>query len=355
MDTLDLYHQQRAEDGRACLAAALDYLRRGWPVLALCPPDHVGVGRGHGRVCKDTSWGKAPLICWKAYQTGLPTAEEVLGWWRYWPTANLGMALGGPSRLARLDVDGPLGETELTRLSGGDLPPTLEFHSGRTNGGRGLLFRIPEGQAWRTKKEGSAIGEELRIQALGAQTVLPPARHRAGALYVWLPGRSPAEREPAPAPGWLVQRMTAPAARRPRPARTSPGRTANPAEAPDPKAVALALEALRHLSPSRAAGYDEWLHVGMALHAVDPSEAMLTAWDTWSEQCPQEYEEGVCAAKWATFHADGGLQLCDLLSWARQDTNWSPDGESRQRIRRGTGRRHRQNVLRFCFAVGGTA
>ena len=42
----------------------------GWPVLPLCPPDHVGVGREHGRTCK--SRGKAPLVRWKEYQERFP-------------------------------------------------------------------------------------------------------------------------------------------------------------------------------------------------------------------------------------------------------------------------------------------
>jgi hypothetical protein len=50
--------RQRLADGEACLMAALDYLRRGWPVLALFPPDHAGVGRKHGDQCDQP--GKVP-------------------------------------------------------------------------------------------------------------------------------------------------------------------------------------------------------------------------------------------------------------------------------------------------------
>src|SRR5262245_21781133 len=67
-----------------CLAAALDiYLPRGWPVLGLCPPDHVGVtrvSRTHIKRCG--SPGKRPWHTWKEYQQRLPTTGDVLGWWR---------------------------------------------------------------------------------------------------------------------------------------------------------------------------------------------------------------------------------------------------------------------------------
>src|SRR5438094_133742 len=83
---------------------------RGWPALALCPPDHVGVGKKHAKTCD--SRGKMPLVRWKGYQERLPSEADVRGWWGTWPNANVGVALGGPGRLARLDVDGPLGEAE---------------------------------------------------------------------------------------------------------------------------------------------------------------------------------------------------------------------------------------------------
>src|SRR5262249_34277386 len=144
-------HQLALQAGAECLSEALRLHAKGWPVLALCPPDHVGVGRSHGRNCQ--SPGKAPLILCKQYQSELPTVEDVRGWWKQTPLANVGVARGGPGRLLRLDVDGPLGETELLHLSGGDLPLTAEFVSGRANGGRGLLYLILEGAVWKTAIE----------------------------------------------------------------------------------------------------------------------------------------------------------------------------------------------------------
>jgi hypothetical protein len=92
----------------------------------------------------------------------------------------------------------------------------------------------------------------------------------------------------------------------------------------------------------------------MVLHSIDPSERMLHAWDEWSEGSPAKYEPGVCAAKWATFRTDGGLQLGDLLRWAKQDSGWAPEQGPRpvsRRPRSGKGRGHRLRHIRV--VVGG--
>jgi len=323
------YHRQRLADGATCLAKALDYLRRGWSVLSLCPPDHCGVGlvsRRHGKTCK--SPGKRPWHTWKEFEERLPTVAEVLDWWRQLPTSNVGLALGPVSGAVRVDVEGLAARQQLEEISGGDLPVTPEFRSGRADGtGRGILWQIPPGVVFRTTPIAFQDGE-LRFQAKGAQTALPPSRHKDGGLYEWLPGRSPDDVPLAPAPDWAVRRWSvgAEGQRRPRP-KVSSTRT----EAAASRVVVLALTALSHLNPERSTAYDPWLRTGMALHAVDPSEGMLIIWDQWSKQAEGKYQPGDCEAKWATFSADGGLGLGDLLRWARLDSDWVPARIVRQR------------------------
>ena len=198
------YQRQRLADGAACLAAALDYQRLGWSVLALCPPDHAGVGRKHGDECKTP--GKRPWHFWGDFQTRQATDDEIKDWWRQKPTSNVGSALGPLSGLVRIDADGPGVERLLAEWSGGDLPPTLEFTSGRENVGRGLLYAIPPAVIFATTAEAPRPNEELRFQALGALTVLPPSRHHTGTLYQWKPGHGPHDIEAATAPLWMVKR-----------------------------------------------------------------------------------------------------------------------------------------------------
>ena len=204
------YLRRRQADGAACFEYALRYLREfAWSVLAVCPPDHAGVGRTHGEHCQ--SPGKAPWGPWKEFQERLPTAEELRRKWHDNPTLNVGLALGPVSDLIRVDVDGPAGEQRLLQISGGFVPSTLEFTSGRANGGRGLLYKIPPGADLRTTVERRGQPkQELRFQAKGAQTVLPPSRHPEGGLYGWVPGCSPWEIEAAPAPEWLLAQLQHP-------------------------------------------------------------------------------------------------------------------------------------------------
>jgi hypothetical protein len=81
----------------------------------------------------------------------------------------------------------------------------------------------------------------------------------------------------------------------------------------------LALSALAALKSSRFDDYDEWLHIGMALHAVDSSASMCAEWDRASRCMLDKYEEGACAAKWQTFDQNGKITLGSLLHWAEED------------------------------------
>jgi hypothetical protein len=62
--------------------------------------------------------------------------------------------------------------------------------------------------------------------------------------------------------------------------------------------------------------YGAWLSIGMCLHELgDPG---LELWDDWSQQAEASYTDGVCAAKWATFHdaGDHGVTLGTLFYYA---------------------------------------
>lgn len=193
--------------GAECLAAALDYYRRGWCPLALCPPDHVGVGLVGHKHCE--SPGKRPWHTWKELQDPRkrPTEATVRAWWRTLPNSNVGIALGPASGLIRVDVDGAQGEQYLLELSKGDLPQTVEMISG--GGGRGLFYSIPPGIVLRpTHQHGDKIHESLSLLGEGAQTVMPPSRHPNGNRYRWREGHGPDHLPIALAPPWLVQRMS---------------------------------------------------------------------------------------------------------------------------------------------------
>ncbi|MBV8608162.1 MAG: PriCT-2 domain-containing protein, partial [Singulisphaera sp.] len=64
-----------------------------------------------------------------------------------------------------------------------------------------------------------------------------------------------------------------------------------------------------------------WLGVGFALHDWDTSHG-LDLWEEFSRRSPK-YEPGVCAAKWATFTAGGGLTLGTIFHEAEAN-GWIP-------------------------------
>jgi primase-like protein len=101
-----------------------------------------------------------------------------------------------------------------------------------------------------------------------------------------------------------------------------PKRSAPRTDAAPQDDVALALSALAALNPRRADPYMDadggWIEVGMALHSLDSSGIMCSAWDQWSRQSDR-YEEGACAEKWTTFSAGGGIGVGSLIHWAEED------------------------------------
>ena len=301
--------------------AAFAYRREfDWCTIPLCPPDHAGCTAKHIENCE--SPGKRPWPKWKRYQDELITTDQLGRLFKLNPQSNVGLILGPVSKLVRVDVDGIHGAELLKIKSGRDLPDTNEFTSGSS--GRGLLYRIPEGIiVATTSAKGDGEHQELRFQAKGAQTVLPPSIHPDGRVYSWTAGRSPWDISAAFAPAWLLEEL-APKNKKPNASPPTEGSEYNASAEPtfpDASKIPLAREALAALKSSRAANYDEWIDVGMALHSVDDS--LLSDWIQFSRSCPEKFKEGECSVKWSTFTRSGKVTLGTLIHMAEQD-GWLP-------------------------------
>jgi hypothetical protein len=186
-----------------CLAAALDYLARGWSVLPLCPPDHRGpLPLQHAGRC--TQPGRQPPWPWTEYQAKRAGAAHVQLWWNRNPYCNVGIALGPVSGLVGLAVEGPAGEELLQQLAGDELPATLELTT--PGGGRCLLYGLTAGVEPPTARtlRGPDGQAALGVLSRGSQTVLPPSKLPQGTC-TWVPGRGPGEIEMAPCPAWLLR------------------------------------------------------------------------------------------------------------------------------------------------------
>ncbi len=190
--------------------AAAWYAQRGWPVVPLHWVDDAGQCSCGDPACR--SAGKHPLLAdWPRRATSDPTT--IAAWWRKWPQANVGVALGGGHVV--LDVDprngGDDGLADLERRYG-PLPATPIA----LTGGRGVHyhFAAPPGTPTVTLAPG------LELKATGAQVVLPPSRSAAG-WYRWDAAAHVADLPLAPLPDWLLA-LTRPVPRRPGQSRELP-------------------------------------------------------------------------------------------------------------------------------------
>lgn len=77
----------------------------------------------------------------------------------------------------------------------------------------------------------------------------------------------------------------------------------------------MAEELVELFSYERVDTYEDWLHIGWALHNVDYE--LLDCWKEWSQQCPR-YDEQHCNTIWEDA-ADDGYRIASLHRWAKID------------------------------------
>jgi hypothetical protein len=186
-----------AGPGGGCAGEAGRRAQSGWSVV---PLHSVTGGRCTCSRPDCPSPGKHPRVRWTGAMTAPAPPEDVAGWWRRWPGANLGVATGRVSGVLVLDVDPRSGgETALGELEArwGSLPATVESRTG--GGGRHLYFAASADPV-----PSAVLAPGVELKGEGGLAVLPPSRHASGRRYEWLPGRSPEELAPAPLPGWVA-------------------------------------------------------------------------------------------------------------------------------------------------------
>jgi hypothetical protein len=182
------------------LAAALNYAQKGWPVLPLHNATHGICSCRKGRRCSHP--GKHPRTP-HGVKDATCSPATIRGWWKKYPEANIGLAMGNASGLIALDIDGEEGRASLQTLTKqhGSLPPTLRARTGGS--GEHIYFRA----------QGAPIPNRVRFakgldtRSEGGYVVAPPSLHASGASYTWL---SSPTTEPAELPQWLLELITTP-------------------------------------------------------------------------------------------------------------------------------------------------
>ncbi len=174
--------------------AALNYARRGWPVLPL----HT-VSDGRCSCGRDDcgSPGKHPRT---AHGVKDATTDEgrIRAWWSRWPEANVAVPTGAETFVA-LDLDrrddGTDGVEVAKALHGWEPEGPLQRTGG---GGLQALYAHPGTPV--SSKTGLLDGVDVKGD--GGYVVVPPSRHASGARYEWV-------EEPdctlPPLPDWVAE------------------------------------------------------------------------------------------------------------------------------------------------------
>jgi hypothetical protein len=144
---------------------------------------------------------KKPLKGSNGFKDATTDPEQIRGWWKKTPNANIGVATGA-SRLIVIDGDVKHGDDpvdSLLQLKNGHnfLPETLR--SATTSDGWHLYFRAPEGIEIRNSV--GELGPGLDVRGEGGYVVAPPSVVD-GKSYRWINGID----EPvAQLPDWLIE------------------------------------------------------------------------------------------------------------------------------------------------------
>jgi hypothetical protein len=264
------------------LATALAFARHGhavfpvnWPVerdgRLFCSCGSDSRGRPCGKNAAKHPYGKlAPH--------GLLSATTESGIIKHWfgyraPRANLGVTT---DKFVVVDIDPRHGGDESLQAlerEHGEMPPTWRVLTG--GGGEHVLFACPDGvEILNVSAEmmgDPPFGRGVDIRARGGYIVAPPSRHICGRPYAWSVDHHPQDVSLAPAPDWLIARLTT--------RTTTPSPSGSPAEplASDvwARLTGQPITEYRDMAAARIAGH-------LFRHSVDYQlvRGLLHAWNS---------------------------------------------------------------------------
>jgi hypothetical protein len=270
-----------------CLAAALSYAAKGWRVFpAHIAPDKKGMLAKKSHKSAEFSGG----VPWGA--TNDP--EQIKRDFAKWPEALIGLPTGPDNGFFVLEADTKEGGHKHDGLAAlnalmsqhGLLPETRMAVS--PSGSWHYYFQWPHGLNVRNSM--SQIGKGLDVRGDGGMVIAPPSKRGDGA-YRWV-----CEAGIAEAPPWLLALVA----------------TAEAPKADKPRGE-INIEALEPLCLIKAAldaipilgmDYQQWIDIGMAVHAASGGSAEgLALFDAWTQAAPEYDVEGL-ADKWRSFKPD---------------------------------------------------
>jgi hypothetical protein len=185
-------------DSDSRLAAALDYARKGLPVL---PLHSVQAGRCSCPAQDCRNVGKHPRSE-HGVKEATTDAAQITAWWTRWPEANIGIATG--SAVVVVDVDPRKGGDDTLRVledAHGRVPPTWRSQTG--GGGEHIFFLLVPGLG----NSAGRLGPGLDVRGIDGYIVAPPSSHASGREYVWEEEFHPDDVPLAAMPLWMIERL----------------------------------------------------------------------------------------------------------------------------------------------------
>jgi hypothetical protein len=172
--------------------AALDYVRRGFPVFPVEPGDKRPLGRLVLHGLKDATCDE----------------ERVSRWWTEEPTANVGLVTGVVFDV--LDVDGPEGIEALNAAAPRDGEASDNHPMNGVDGPTVITGRGGYHVYLGVTGHGNRVGIVPHVdwRGRGGYVVAPPSVHLSGRRYEWLSGGG-LERAITTPPDWLLALLRA--------------------------------------------------------------------------------------------------------------------------------------------------
>lgn len=190
-----------------------------------------------------------------------------------------------------------------------------------------VLFKIPE-DLWpqlpgkrkiRTGASPDGQNEQIEVFFGTGQCILIGEHMPTGGHYYWPEGGTPAELIEPPPEWWgLILQLTASGHQEPPQGQGIPLDDQRP-----PGATWSAVDDLTRAKDAirvfdAGCSREEWIEIGMAVHAIDDGPAGFDVWDSWSQQCREKYDPRNIRQAWRGFRRGGGITDRTLFGLARK-------------------------------------
>jgi putative DNA primase/helicase len=157
------------------LEAALQFARRGWPVFPCSPRNKKPL------IPRDKDEAGKPINGTGGLAKATDDEEQIRAWWRKWPKAMIGVAVGRAGMIV-IDFDPRIDEVtgeewtleqlkaELEEMMGCPLPVSLSVRT--PSGGVHVYFRMPDGDPIGNRGN---LPDHIDVRGLGGYTIVPPS------------------------------------------------------------------------------------------------------------------------------------------------------------------------------------